>query len=129
MTTTCERCGQAMRVGEWPFCPHGVGHNSVLSDECDFMVENGFPEPRRFTSKADHRRALAEQGFELGVRHVPLQGSDRSPYTTDWSKCTDPQTLANAAILVARNGTAKGRDPAPPPSMPVTMSIRDWEGA
>ena len=75
----------------------------VIGDACDLWQENGFPQPRHFTSKQELTRALAERGLEVRVRHVPPPGSDRSPATTDWAKGSiDATTLANAAALVHR---------------------------
>jgi len=29
---TCERCGAALSVGDWPFCPHGRGYPMFIDD-------------------------------------------------------------------------------------------------
>lgn len=110
-------CGQPM-AHYWAQKP-----SNVIGDEIDIVQENGFHEPRRFTSKAEYKRALDEAGLEQRVRHVPVPGTDKSPYTTDWSKGSmDPQTMANAKALVERAGLASKADEVE--SLPVRWSDR-----
>lgn len=126
---TCERCGIELHIGDFPFCPHGRGTNTVNGDEIPGgeWQENGFHTPQKFYSKKDRDRALAARGYEIRVRHVPIPGTDKSPYTSDWSKGSiDPQTLANAKALVERVGKSKGQD-APEPDVPVRWTIRELE--
>jgi hypothetical protein len=114
--TTCDRCGRAIQIGEWPFCPHGVGASAVRADSCDLVIENLGPTPVRITSEADRRAIMRARGLEEFVRHVPAPGSDRSPYTTDWSRGSiDPYTLAAAQALVSRASRAPA-EPAPEPA-------------
>lgn len=89
--TTCDRCGKALAIGEFPFCPHGMGTGARIGDECDFYDPNL---QRRFTSKSEHDRAIKERGWVRKVKHVGLQGSDKSPYTQRWDTCP-------AALLIS----------------------------
>lgn len=123
---TCDKCGKELRIGMFPFCPHGTGLASVVGDECDIVQENGFHEPTRFTSKRELTRALAEKGLEMRVRHVTIPGTDRSPYTTDWSRgCVD---LEAARVLVTRpSERASGSPKDSDVTVPVVWTIRDVE--
>ena len=82
----CEKCGQPLQIGEWPFCPHGMPLHGLkqLGDEIDEWNENVGPEPVHFTSRAERARYLKEHGLIEFVRHVGTPGSDKSPHTTRW---------------------------------------------
>lgn len=123
----CPKCDAILVLGSWPFCPHGIGHSNVNGDEIPggMWQENGFRHPRQFFYKSDLKRALAAEGKEMTVRHVTIPGTDKSPFTTDWSKGSiDAQTLENARILMSRNGSAEGNDPEPEP-LNVKWQVRD----
>lgn len=84
----CEKCGKEIVVGEWPFCPHGfpieglqVRDDTIVGGE---TVENLGPQPITFHSRSEKRRWLKEHGIQEYVRHVPSQGSDKSPNTVRW---------------------------------------------
>jgi hypothetical protein len=84
----CEKCGKEIQVGEWPFCPHGfpivglsVQDDSIPGGE---TIENLAPTPVTFHSRSEKRRYLKEHGIHEKVRHVGLQGSDKSPHTQRW---------------------------------------------
>lgn len=99
--------------------------SNVNGDECDFVQENGTRHPIRFRSKREFGRWLREHNYENRVEHKTVPGTDKSPYTTDWSKgCMDPYTLAAGAALVMRNGAYAGNDPAPEP-LNVSWQVRD----
>jgi len=123
-STRCEKCGRLMQLGEWPFCPHGVGASSVRGDEIDVVIENnGTSEPIRFRSREVLRRHLAAYKREPFVRHVPVPGSDKSPHTTDWSKGSiDAQTLENARVLLSRGSLSAEQEPEP---VPMTWTVRE----
>lgn len=100
---------------------------SVNGDEIPggMWQENGFRHPRKFYSKSELTRALAAEGKEFSVRHRTVPGTDKSPFTTDWSKGSmDPYTLAAGAVLVSRNGSAQGNDPESEP-LNVKWQVRD----
>jgi hypothetical protein len=120
---TCDRCGLALVVGDWPFCPHGRAASSVQGDEIDVVIENnGTSQPIRFRSRDALRRHLDAHNLAPMVRHVPLPGSDRSPHTVDWSRGIDPQTLANATALLSR--PASGSQGIEDVVLPVEVTVR-----
>jgi len=87
MSDLCGSCGAAVTVGEWPWCPHGVPRNyTVVGDELvgGEFCENVSKEGETFYSKSEKRRYLAAHGMEEHVRHIPEQGSDKSPHTQRW---------------------------------------------
>ncbi len=122
--TTCERCGIELQIGDYPFCPHGHGHATVIGDEMDAIIENnGTPHPIRFRSKAALNAHMHAHGLIAKVRHVPqTQESDYSPHTTDWSRGIDPQTLENVRVLLSRRSGGSAELPAP--TLPVDLSVR-----
>lgn len=67
---TCDRCGETLKVGDFPFCPHGQYAPQIISDDVPggFVVENGFPTPQKFYSKSEHRKALAARGLRIADR-------------------------------------------------------------
>jgi hypothetical protein len=71
---TCDRCGHALQLGEWPFCPHGfplVGLSIV-----DDAIDGG---PRHFETmghdapfietKSQWKREVEARGLRNVVRH------------------------------------------------------------
>ena len=83
--TVCDTCGATIRVGEWPWCPHGFGVNNVVDDTIigGEVNENVAHEPVTFYSKSEKKRYLKEHGLEEFVRHVP-RPDGRKPSTTRW---------------------------------------------
>lgn len=128
MSDLCTVCGLPIEVGDYPCIttarPHQRGINGAIGDECDIWQENGFRHPRHFSHKSELKRALAAEGKEIQVRHRTLPGTDKSPFTTDWSRGIDPYTMAAATALMSRNGGAQGNDPAPEP-LTVKWQVRD----
>lgn len=137
MNDICPTCGAVLEVGAWPFCrgtadSHAPGRPAVVADEVPggFWQENGFREPRKFYSKSERDRALAEKGLEIRVRHVPVPGSDRSPHTVDWSKGSmDAQTLENARVLLSRGRRVSDPRPEDDPDYGPPIPITVTEGA
>ena len=115
---TCDRCGHVFAIGDFPFCEgrvedHRRGTPTIIGDACDVWQENGTPVPIHFQSKSDRRVWLKANGLEERVRHVPLPGTDKSPYTTNWSSRVDPYTTENARILMERAFHASPREDPP----------------
>lgn len=87
MTTTCEKCGKELVIGEFPFCPHGIGVGGVVDDSIPggILIKNGLCHadgtPRRFDHKSDIKKAAKAAGLTNYVQHVPSQGSDKSRHT------------------------------------------------
>lgn len=69
---TCEKCGNALQIGEWPFCPHGFPFSglSVVDDTviggrwCETLGH----EPFFYTSKSELKREADRRGLENVVR-------------------------------------------------------------
>lgn len=95
---------------------------SVIGDEIDYVDHNLGPEPIHIRSKAERRRLMALSDRVEFIRHTPVPGTDKSPFTTDWSKGSiDAQTLANARHLIER---VYGIGVAPP-SVPDADEVYD----
>lgn len=62
----CEKCGQFLQVGGWPFCPHPMGNNAVFADDIPggLIMEHVFP-GRKVYSKSELKRVLASKGFMI----------------------------------------------------------------
>ena len=59
MDSNCEKCGQPVEVGEWPFCPHGFGANWT-EKTYPFVTQHFNGQPVEVTSRA-HEKALMQQ--------------------------------------------------------------------
>jgi hypothetical protein len=68
--TICDRCGEPLGVGDWPFCPHGKYAGTVIGDEIPggVVLENLGPEPVRVYSETERRRIMKERGLREYVR-------------------------------------------------------------
>ena len=62
--TTCDKCGQEILIGEWPFCPHG-GNVTFGEDSIDYIDEMIAEEPVHFTSRLQRRRYMDKQGLDF----------------------------------------------------------------
>lgn len=88
----CEKCGKELVIGEWPFCPHGFGANSVIADDIPGGVEirhglcNEDGSPRRYYSKSEMAKEAKKRGLVNRVEHVTNHkiGTDKNPHTTRW---------------------------------------------
>jgi hypothetical protein len=82
-TTTCEKCGTELQVGDYPFCPHGRGAGGAIGDECDVVINHGLchedGSSRRFRSKSEIQAEAKRRGLVNVVRHI-----DGSPHTKRW---------------------------------------------
>lgn len=98
---TCDKCGHTLEIGDFPFCPHPKGAQTVIGDDWPGgkIFENGFPEPRTFYSKSEHQKALAERGLEMRVKNA---GPD-DKIISRW----DTVDLEAAAQLVQRGEQAR----------------------
>ena len=77
----CPQCGSATnklwKTGSFP----GVIDDTIIGG---LTVENLGPTPITFQSKSEHRAYLKAHGYSQKVRHVGVQGSDKSPHTSRW---------------------------------------------
>lgn len=70
--TTCDRCGETYDVGEWPWCPHGVGSFKAIADSIPggMVLHNLGHTPVRVDSHSERKRIAAERGLSNVVCHV-----------------------------------------------------------
>jgi len=94
---TCDRCGMELTVGAWPFCPHGVSHQSVIGDDIPggFVQEHFGHEPETFYSK----KAMALRAKELGLEPMVRWAGPNDRHVTQWVAVD----LAGAEELIARH--------------------------
>lgn len=70
--STCPKCGQALTIGEWPFCPHGRAHFQVIGDDIPggVVIKHGIcnPDgsPRTYYSYSSMRKEAKERGLFQG---------------------------------------------------------------
>lgn len=68
---TCDKCGEELIVGDWPWCPHGSGTNNVIQDSIEggIMIKHGICNedgtPKRYDSKKAIRDAAASKGLMI----------------------------------------------------------------
>lgn len=95
----CPTCKKTLKVGDWPFCPHGQTKLAVVPDEVPggFVVENGFDQPTRFYSHSEHERALAARGLEIRAKWA----GPNDKHLTRWD-APSQKTLDDARVLVSR---------------------------
>jgi hypothetical protein len=117
---TCEKCGRAVEIGDFPFCPHSAAAPAVVTDDIPggMVVENGFPAPIRVYSHSEHRRLLAERGREIAAKWVP---GDK--HLTRW----DTVDLEGAAALVTRGAQARAERIALQDEYPITVTDISFE--
>lgn len=99
MTDICEKCGAELRIGDYPFCPHGSGTNHITPDDIPGgqWFENGFRTPRKFYSHSEHRAALAAEGKEI----VAKWAGPNDKHLKRWD-IPSAKTLEDARILLSR---------------------------
>lgn len=112
--SVCEKCGQEVLEGQWPFCPHGATKTSmIVRDEIPggIVCENYGPHPVRFDSHSARRRYMETHGLREKEKFCPMPGTDKDPQgIPNPAGYLDAQTLANAAELICRNGQADDWD-------------------
>lgn len=83
----CDKCGKELVVGEWPFCPHGIGANGVVGDDIPggVLIHHGLVHedgsPMRFYTKSGIEKEAKLRGLINRVEHVTQPGTDKNPYT------------------------------------------------
>ncbi len=62
----CNKCGNNVVIGEWPWCPHGFGNNldDPMQSYVDWQLtsETGGVE---ITTRGQRRAIMMEKGFEF----------------------------------------------------------------
>lgn len=115
----CLSCGSTWeafaRAGSHPSCPCGGATEyvwraapSVNGDECDFVTEHGFKEPRRFRSRAEWKQAMKEAGIRPYDKFTPMPGTDR-PRQGGITKSLPPMDPEYLAWLADRMATGKAQ--------------------
>lgn len=96
----CPVCGQATER-LWT-----RGGAAVRQDEFigGLTLENIGDQPVTVYSRSELKRELNARGLEECVRHVPVPGTDSSPFTTRWD-VPSQYTLDQAKALLERVGT------------------------
>lgn len=95
---TCEKCGQELKIGDFPFCPHGRSSSVVIGDDIPggFRQENFGHEVEIFYSK----RAMALRAKELGLEPMVRWAGPTDRHLTRWDGAVD---LDAARTLAARH--------------------------
>lgn len=95
LTYSCPKCGGETERARLTGTVH------VISDDIPggFTDENLGPTPITYYSKSERRRLMKERGIRDGVRHVGLQGSDKSPHTQRWDVCPASLLISEADRL------------------------------
>lgn len=110
---TCDRCGAALAIGVYPFCPHGdirPGRGADVTWPGGKTFENLGDQVQTFYSPAEQARYMRQHGIESFVRHQPVPGSDKSPHTTSWAAISQHQ-LDGAKAMLERVGAGKNAAP------------------
>lgn len=108
---TCDKCGQPLEVGQWPFCPHphitGDEYRShYFQDEIPggLVIENGVKEPVKVYSHSEARAIRARNGWELDDTFRPMPGTDVDPSgRQNPAAYIDRYTLEAAKVLLLRS--------------------------
>lgn len=79
---TCDRCGEPIEVGTWPFCPHGRSSLVVVGDDIPggFVQEHFGHTPEVFYSK----KAMAKRATELGLESRPKWSGPNDKHLRRW---------------------------------------------
>jgi len=110
---TCPKCSAELRIGDYPFCPHGHGSNGIEDATWPggITFENLGHDPVTLYSPAELKREMKARNLEPMIRHTP-----GDQHTRSWATM-DAQTLENGRILAERqaHSTVKHHDPGPNP--------------
>ena len=114
----CEKCGQPLSIGDYPFCPHGSMKSGAMIETDEIpggrWFENYGPHPVKFYSHSERHRYMQEHGLRELEKFCPAPGTDRDPQGIPNPKgYIDAQTLANATALLARCGVVMNADEGP----------------
>lgn len=77
----CDKCGQELKIGDHPFCPHGSSNGTIARDEIPggIIVENYGPHPMRFDSHSERRAYMVANGLTEREKFSPAPGTDIDP--------------------------------------------------
>ena len=88
---TCERCGQTLTVGEFPFCPHGHATPMIISDELLNFAQENFGDRVEYF---DSQKRMEQRADDLGLRPT-----ERFPA---WRGMVTEKRLRDVAALLTR---------------------------
>lgn len=81
----CEKCGELIGIGNFPFCPHGpVGKGGVIDDTLPGgarYIHNAGPKPVWVSTKSEYKQLLASRGLVQTERKT-YSRDDKSPWAT-----------------------------------------------
>ena len=60
----CDSCGAELKIGEWPWCPHGDARHFGEDPIEPYIDENLGHEPVEITSRAQRRKIMYERNLE-----------------------------------------------------------------
>lgn len=128
MTDTCPKCGETLKIGSWPYCKggHGSGFSNVVPDEYSSpqVLENIGHTPVTVYTRSERKRLLKEHNLDEFVRHVGVNGTDKSYQTTNWNT-PSPKTLEDGKALVAQDRRAVVSGNIDSPTINVTFTVRE----
>jgi len=105
---TCEKCGQEVQIGAWPFCPHEKVSRQEYHEDAipgGMLVENGVPEPTIVYSHSELRRLRDKHGWQVKETWAPMPGTDKDPQgIPNPAGYMDPVTFQNGVELILRGG-------------------------
>ena len=122
MTTRCQSCGEAIAIGQWPWCPHGTPYGSVISDTIigGQTIETLDHEEMTFYSK----QAIRDAADARGLRLKDCWAGPHDTQLTNWAASIDAYTLENARILTSRMGARATTEPPDPAE--ALQSVTTW---
>ncbi len=63
-TVICDTCSKEYAVGEWPYCPHGIG--TYGDDPIEpYFAEHISPTGEWITSRGQRRAIMAKRGLDI----------------------------------------------------------------
>lgn len=96
----------------------------VSGDECDFVTEHGFKTPRRFTSRAEWKRAMKEAGIRPYDKFTPMAGTDK-PRVGGITKSLPPMDPEYQAWVASKLASGKAQKEPELPKATVRAEIRE----
>ncbi len=60
----CDRCGAELRVGDWPFCPHGPAGRFGDDPIEGYWDEHLAPDPVYITTRGERRRLMSKNHLD-----------------------------------------------------------------
>lgn len=113
MATACEKCGRALEIGDFPFCPHGRSALASFRDDIPggMVLHNYGPTPVTVYSHTERKKLLQRVQFDK-TNHLPYTLHEKETYAPLPGTARDPSGIPNpngyrdlsAGAILARNG-------------------------